>query len=140
MGLENNETSASIQYMDCSDVLAREPEARCGMKYHPNQFVVFRHHRSLLLVYMVMATGVIANPATAMGIASAKTSLTFMQAFTRGVLCNWLVCMAGTYLTLTAATINVSHTAIPFRFQLNWLLSSRKVPCTSAVPSGGLDL
>lgn len=30
-----------------------------------------------------------------MGIAYAKTSLTFAQAFARGILCNWLVCMAG---------------------------------------------
>lgn len=45
---------------------------------------------------MAVQGGVVANPGTAIGIASAKTSLTFVQAFTRGVLCNWLVCMAGT--------------------------------------------
>lgn len=96
-----------------------KPEARGGTKYCSNQFVVFRHHRSMLLVYLVMATGVIANPATAVGIASAKTSLTFLQAFTRGVLCNWLVCMAGTYYTPAAARTNASNTALPCRFQLN---------------------
>ncbi len=51
--------------------------------------------RSLLLVYLAVQGGVIANPGTAMGIASAKTSLTFAQAFARGIMCNWLVCMAG---------------------------------------------
>ncbi|CAM9348801.1 unnamed protein product [Hapterophycus canaliculatus] len=49
---------------------------------------------SLLLVFLAVQGGVVANPATAMGIASAKTSLTFAQAFARGILCNWLVCMA----------------------------------------------
>ncbi|CAM9647771.1 unnamed protein product [Choristocarpus tenellus] len=49
---------------------------------------------SLLIVSLVMAAGVVANPGTAIGIASSKTSLTFLQAFTRGILCNWLVCMA----------------------------------------------
>lgn len=52
--------------------------------------------RSLLIVFMAVQGGVVANPGTAIGIASAKTSLTFVQAFTRGILCNWLVCMAGT--------------------------------------------
>eukprot|EP00904_Undaria_pinnatifida_P007204 jgi/Undpi1/3613/HiC_scaffold_16.g06984.m1 len=49
---------------------------------------------SLLIVAMAVQGGVVANPGTAMGIASAKTSMTFVQAFTRGILCNWLVCMA----------------------------------------------
>lgn len=49
---------------------------------------------SLLIVYLAITAGAVSNPATAMGIASTKTSLTFLQAFTRGVLCNWLVCMA----------------------------------------------
>lgn len=51
--------------------------------------------RSLLLVFLAVQGGVVSNPGTAMGIASAKTSLTFVQAFARGILCNWLVCMAG---------------------------------------------
>ncbi|CAM9104145.1 unnamed protein product [Laminaria digitata] len=49
---------------------------------------------SLLIVFMAVQGGVVANAGTAMGIASAKTSMTFVQAFTRGILCNWLVCMA----------------------------------------------
>lgn len=46
-------------------------------------------------MFLAVQGGVVANPGTAMGIAAAKTSLTFTQAFARGVLCNWLVCMAG---------------------------------------------
>jgi len=56
---------------------------------------LFPPGRSLLLVFLAVQGGVVANPGTAMGIASAKTSLTFAQAFARGILCNWLVCMAG---------------------------------------------
>ena len=43
---------------------------------------------------MTHQAAVVANPATAIAIAGAKTSLTFGQAFFRGILCNWLVCMA----------------------------------------------
>ena len=50
---------------------------------------------SLLMVFLALQGSVIANPGFAMGVASAKTSLTFVQAFTRGIMCNWLVCMAG---------------------------------------------
>lgn len=49
------------------------------------------------MVFLVVQSGIVANPGTAMGIASAKASLTFSQAFIRGVMCNWLVCMAGKY-------------------------------------------
>ncbi|CAM9666135.1 unnamed protein product [Ascophyllum nodosum] len=49
---------------------------------------------SLLMVFLALQGSVIANPGFAMGVASAKTSLTFVQAFTRGIMCNWLVCMA----------------------------------------------
>ncbi|CAM9139835.1 unnamed protein product [Ectocarpus sp. 6 AP-2014] len=49
---------------------------------------------SLLLVFLAVQGGVVVNPGSAMGIATAKTSLTFVQAFARGILCNWLVCMA----------------------------------------------
>lgn len=62
-----------------------------------NENIVYIRCRSLLIVYLAITAGAVSNPATAMGIASTKTSLTFLQAFTRGVLCNWLVCMAGTY-------------------------------------------
>lgn len=46
-------------------------------------------------MFLVVKGGVVANPGTAIGIASAKTSLTFTEAFARGIMCNWLVCMAG---------------------------------------------
>lgn len=46
-------------------------------------------------MFLAVQGGVVVNPGSAMGIATAKTSLTFVQAFVRGILCNWLVCMAG---------------------------------------------
>lgn len=49
---------------------------------------------SLFVVYMVAATGLLATAGAPKAMAVAKTSLTFTQAFTRGVLCNWLVCLA----------------------------------------------
>eukprot|EP01025_Chloroclados_australasicus_P013130 TRINITY_DN1623_c0_g5_i1.p2 TRINITY_DN1623_c0_g5~~TRINITY_DN1623_c0_g5_i1.p2 ORF type:complete len:327 (-),score=46.49 TRINITY_DN1623_c0_g5_i1:398-1378(-) len=49
---------------------------------------------SLFLVYMVAASGVLATAAAPKAMAVAKTSLTFGQAFIRGVICNWLVCLA----------------------------------------------
>lgn len=68
------------------------------MTEEPGAFALFCGlGRSLLIVYMAVQGGVVANPGTAIGIASAKTSLTFVQAFTRGILCNWLVCMAGKF-------------------------------------------
>lgn len=54
---------------------------------------------SLLLAYLIHYSGLLnmsggAVGANAMAIANAKVNLTFMQAFTRGILCNWLVCLA----------------------------------------------
>eukprot|EP01026_Neomeris_dumetosa_P058134 TRINITY_DN53918_c0_g1_i4.p2 TRINITY_DN53918_c0_g1~~TRINITY_DN53918_c0_g1_i4.p2 ORF type:complete len:325 (-),score=55.30 TRINITY_DN53918_c0_g1_i4:427-1401(-) len=49
---------------------------------------------SLFVVYMVAATGLLATAGAPKAMAVAKTSLTFGQAFVRGVLCNWLVCLA----------------------------------------------
>lgn len=49
---------------------------------------------SLLLVYMVYQTGLFGATSAPVGMAVAKTSLTFSQAFFRGVLCNFLVCIA----------------------------------------------
>ncbi|KAK9807880.1 hypothetical protein WJX72_012013 [[Myrmecia] bisecta] len=50
---------------------------------------------SLLMVALVASTGIFAvAPAKVWGTGVAKTSLTFGQAFTRGILCNWLVCLA----------------------------------------------
>lgn len=46
------------------------------------------------LVALMAAGGTFAGTAAPLAVAKAKTSLTFTQAFVRGVLCNWLVCMA----------------------------------------------
>jgi hypothetical protein len=50
---------------------------------------------SVLLAYLVFASGVMAGPsvATVKAVAVAKTSIPFTQAVIRGVLCNWLVVM-----------------------------------------------
>lgn len=49
---------------------------------------------SLLLVSLVASSGLLASAVAPLNMAVAKTSLTFTQAFVRGVLCNWLVCIA----------------------------------------------
>ncbi|CAD7705450.1 unnamed protein product [Ostreobium quekettii] len=48
---------------------------------------------SIGLVYLLVQAGTVGNP-TALSVAAAKTSLTFGQAFLRGILANWLVCLA----------------------------------------------
>lgn len=45
-------------------------------------------------VFMVAQTGLFGPTSAPVGLAMAKTSLTFSQAFFRGVLCNFLVCIA----------------------------------------------
>ena len=49
---------------------------------------------ALLLAGIAVQSGIIAAPGSLIAIAGAKTALTFKQAFLRGILCNWLVCMA----------------------------------------------
>lgn len=54
---------------------------------------------SLLIAWLITQTGLLgtnggAVGASALAIAKTKVGLTFMQAFTRGILCNWLVCLA----------------------------------------------
>ncbi|MDD4801781.1 MAG: formate/nitrite transporter family protein [Syntrophomonas sp.] len=56
---------------------------------------------SILLVYIIYfggywgdATAITAMGVKAMGIAKGKLTLTFTQAFMRGICCNWLVCLA----------------------------------------------
>lgn len=78
-------------------LLAARQWKRSWMAEQPGTLALLRVlGRSLLIVFMAVQGGVVANPGAAMGIASAKTSMTFVQAFSRGILCNWLVCMAGT--------------------------------------------
>lgn len=47
---------------------------------------------SVLIAYLFAASGVMHTGVVA--VASAKVAMPWMQAFVRGVLCNWLVCMA----------------------------------------------
>ncbi|CAM9090339.1 unnamed protein product [Chrysoparadoxa australica] len=64
---------------------------------------IFNFVGALFIAWMAVQGGIIANPASVVGIATSKTSLTFSQAFVRGVLCNWLVCMA-VYMSAGAAS------------------------------------
>ena len=50
---------------------------------------------SLLLAYLAFKSGTLGAAPGAVNVATAKCSMPFDVAFTRGVLCNWLVCMAG---------------------------------------------
>jgi len=62
---------------------------------------------SVFLAYLCYAGGIFAKDpflAGAKGIADAKVTLTFAQAFWRGVGCNWLVCLA-VWLALSAEDI-----------------------------------
>lgn len=63
---------------------------------------------SVFMAYMAYTAMTAASPAAsaaAVGIATAKASLPFVAAFTKGVLCNWLVCLAvwGTMATTSVA-------------------------------------
>ena len=49
---------------------------------------------SLLLALLVVKGGTLAGSASLANVAAAKTSLSFGTAVARGILCNWLVCMA----------------------------------------------
>merc|ERR1719198_1952601 len=49
---------------------------------------------SLALAALVTAAGTLAGGGASVGAALAKTSLSFKTALVRGILCNWLVCMA----------------------------------------------
>jgi len=64
-----------------------------------------------LLVFLGGTLG--ATGGAAVPVAVAKTSLPFMQAFVRGILCNWLVCMA-VYLASFASDMGGKMVAIWF--------------------------
>ena len=51
---------------------------------------------SLLIVWFMHMAGLVSGAVgeTAVGIASSKANLPFVQVFFRGILCNWLVCLA----------------------------------------------
>jgi len=64
---------------------------------------------SLLLVLLMYWSGLWKTNgglvgASALGIANGKVNLTFLQAFARGVLCNWLVCLA-VWMAVSASTV-----------------------------------
>ena len=49
---------------------------------------------SLILAYLAFQSGTLGSAPGAVAVATAKCSLPWMTAFVRGILCNWLVCMA----------------------------------------------
>ncbi len=64
---------------------------------------------SLLLVLLMYWSGLWKTNgglvgAKALSIANAKVNLTFLQAFARGILCNWLVCLA-VWMATSARTV-----------------------------------
>lgn len=50
---------------------------------------------SVLLAKLVVSAGINAAPETAAAIAVSKVASPFLQTFLKGVVCNWMVCMAG---------------------------------------------
>jgi formate/nitrite transporter len=68
---------------------------------------------SLLMACLVHVGGTLALGPAAVNIAVAKTSLPFAQAVVRGILCNWLVCMA-VYMASGASSLAGKMTAIFF--------------------------
>lgn len=68
---------------------------------------------SLLVVGLIAVAGVLSGPslATAIAIAKAKTSLSFVTAFARGIGCNWLVCLA-VWLASSAKDMSGKFTAV----------------------------
>lgn len=68
---------------------------------------------SLILAYLVYKSGTLGAAPGAVNVAVAKCSNTFEVAFIRGVLCNWLVCMA-VYMASGCSTMVGKMTAVWF--------------------------
>lgn len=68
---------------------------------------------SLLLAYLAFKSGTLGNAPASVAIATAKCSLPFDVAFVRGILCNWLVCMA-VYMASGCSTMIGKMTAVWF--------------------------
>lgn len=68
---------------------------------------------SLLLAYLVYVSGTLGSLPGAVNIATAKANLSFAQAFTRGIMCNWLVCMA-VYMASGCSSMIGKMTAVWF--------------------------
>jgi len=68
---------------------------------------------SILLAYLAYRSGTLGNAPASVAIATAKCSLPFETAFVRGVLCNWLVCMA-VYMASGCASLAGKMVAVWF--------------------------
>ena len=68
---------------------------------------------SLLLAYLAFKSGTLGNAPASVAIATAKCSLPWDVAFVRGILCNWLVCMA-VYMASGCSTMIGKMTAVWF--------------------------
>jgi len=68
---------------------------------------------SLFLAYLAFKSGTLANAPASVAIATAKCSLPFDVAFVRGILCNWLVCMA-VYMASGCASLAGKMVAVWF--------------------------
>ncbi len=68
---------------------------------------------SLLLAYLAFKSGTLGNSPASAAIATAKCSLPFETAFVRGILCNWLVCMA-VYMASGCASLAGKMVAVWF--------------------------
>jgi formate/nitrite transporter FocA (FNT family) len=68
---------------------------------------------SLLLAYLAFKSGTLAGGPASVAIATAKSNLPWDVAFVRGILCNWLVCMA-VYMASGCSTMIGKMTAVWF--------------------------
>lgn len=68
---------------------------------------------SLILAFLAFKSATLASGPAAAAIATAKCSLPWDVAFVRGILCNWLVCMA-VYMASGCSTLVGKMTAIWF--------------------------
>jgi len=68
---------------------------------------------SLLLAFLAFKSGTLGDLPGAVNIATAKCSVPFDVAFVRGILCNWLVCMA-VYMASGCSTMIGKMTAVWF--------------------------
>lgn len=68
---------------------------------------------SILLAYLAFKSGTLGGGPAAAAVAKAKCSLPFGTAFVRGILCNWLVCMA-VYMASGCSSMIGKMTAVWF--------------------------
>ena len=68
---------------------------------------------SLILAYLAFKSGTLGGAPASVAIATAKSSLPWDVAFVRGILCNWLVCMA-VYMASGCSTMIGKMTAVWF--------------------------